>query len=277
MAASCDSGATTWASTHLGSVADGSGGQQAVTSSNNWGGDDVCLYVPGTANSNAASFTVQNQPDGAFNGNVLAFPDSNIGCEGGNCTWNSGLPAPVSSNPAPTVYWAYNPDKAQPGSMWNALIDSEFSASCSGSNPTPNANVAIYADASPSYSKLGLASSNPVLIDGQLWYTLHVRDGSNGNYNYKTEFSAVTPMRYGAIGLHVGAFYTWIANNDANWDYGSSYMPPTDCLQDIGTGFELWQGGYNLASNGTWILGLNNSSPSTSASPSASPSPSPSS
>ena len=39
--------------------------------------------MPGTSNGYAGSFTVQNQPTAAFNGNVLAFPDTNIGCEGG--------------------------------------------------------------------------------------------------------------------------------------------------------------------------------------------------
>ena len=54
-----------------------------MTTASNWGGDNVCLYVPGTSNGYAGSFTVQNQPTAAFNGNVLAFPDTNIGCEGG--------------------------------------------------------------------------------------------------------------------------------------------------------------------------------------------------
>ena len=67
----------------------------------------------------------------------------------------------------------------------------------------------------------------------------------------------------------MGAFYTWVQNNDANWDYGSNYLPPTDCLQNIGTGFELWNDGYNLASQGTWInLTTSNASPSPSPTPS---------
>ncbi len=257
MAATCDSEAgTTWALTHLGTASDNSGNQQAVTTASNWGGDNACLYVPGTTSGYAAAFTVQNQPTSAYNGNVLAYPDSNIGCEGGYCSWQSGLPAPVSSNPDPTVSWNYDTVDAAPDSIWDALIDNEFSASCSGSNPAPNANVAIYLDGSNSASKLGLASSNPVKIDGQRWFTLHVRDGAAGNYNFKTEFVSTTPMASGISGLDVGAFYTWVENNDSSWDYGSNYLPPADCLQDIGTGFELWQDGYNLASYGTSITGL---------------------
>jgi hypothetical protein len=76
MAATCDSGAgTTLALTHLGYNSDGSGNQQAVTTASNWGGDNVCLDVPGTDSGWAGSFAVQNQPSAAFNGNVLAFPD----------------------------------------------------------------------------------------------------------------------------------------------------------------------------------------------------------
>ncbi|HEX3388775.1 MAG TPA: hypothetical protein VHT94_07040 [Streptosporangiaceae bacterium] len=264
MAATCGSGnGTTWALTHLG----GNGNQQAVTTSSNWGGDNVCLYVPGTTNTYAAGFAVQNQPAAAYNGNVLAYPDSNIGCEGGYCSWQSGLPASVSSNPDPTVSWNYDTVDAAPDSMWDALIDSEFSASCSGSNPAFNANIGIYLDGSNSASKLGLASANLVVIDGLPWFTLHVRDVQGGIYDYKTEFVSTTPMASGISGLDVGAFYSWVQNNDSNWDYGSNYLPPTDCLQNIGTGFELWQDGYNLASYGTWITGLN-----TAASPSPSPS-----
>jgi hypothetical protein len=276
MAASCDSGAgTTWALTRLG-IADGgaTGNQQAVTTASNWGGDNVCLYVPGTTNAYAGSFTVQNQPTAAFNGNVLAFPDTNIGCEGGYCSWQSGLPALVSSGPDPIVSWNYNTWNAAPDSMWDALIDNEFSASCSGANPAFNANIAIYLDTSNTLTKLGLASANPVRIDGRLWYTLHVRDFQGGIYDYKTEFAAVYPKSWGVSGLDVGAFYTWVQNHDANWDYGSNYLPPTDCLQNIGTGFELWNDGYNLASQGTWInLTTSNASPSPSPTPSDSATP----
>jgi hypothetical protein len=270
MAASCDSGAgTTWALTHLGNATGNSGNQQAVTTASNWGGDNVCLYVPGTTNGYAGSFTVQNTPTAAFNGNVLAFPDTNIGCEGGYCTWQSGLPALVSSGVDPIVSWNYNIWNAAPDSMWDALIDNEFSASCSGANPASNANIAIYLDTSNTLTKLGLASANPVRIDDRLWYTLHVRDFQGGIYDYKTEFAAVHPTSWGVSGLDVGAFYTWVQNNDANWDYGSNYLPPTDCLQNIGTGFELWNDGYNLASQGTWInLTTSNASPSPSPTPS---------
>ena len=269
MAATCDSGAgTTWQLTHLGNASGSSGNQQAVTTASNWGGDNVCLYVPGTTNGYAGSFTVQNQPAAAYTGNVLAFPDTNIGCEGGYCSWQSGLPALMSTNPDPVVSWNYDIWDTPADSMYDVLIDNEFSAACSGTNPASNANIAIYLDNSNTLTKLGLASSNPVSIDGQLWYTLHVRDTQGGIYDYKTEFAAVTPNTWGVSGLDVGAFYSWVENNDSSWDYGSNYLPSTDCLQNIGTGFELWNDGYNLASQGTWI-NLTTSSASPSPSPSA--------
>ena len=270
MAASCDSGAgTTWSLTHLGYNGDGTGNQQAVTTASNWGGDNVCLDVPGTNSGWAGSFLVQNQPSAAFNGNVLAFPDTNIGCEGGYCSWQSGLPAPVSANPDPILTWNYTLSNAAPDSMYDALIDNEFSASCSGANPASNANIAIYLYASNPLTKLGLASANPVWISGHLWYTLHVRDVQGGIYDYKTEFAAVQQTRYGADSLDLGAFYTWIQNNDSSWDYGSNYLPPTDCLQNIGTGFELWNDGSGLESDGTSI-----DLPTATATPSPSPTPS---
>ena len=280
MAASCDSGGgTNWSITHLGPNSDGSGSKQAVTTANNWGGDNACLFVPGSTDAFAGSFLVENQPSAAYNGNVLAFPDTNIGCEGGYCTWKSGLPAQMSASPNPVLSWTYSTANAAPDSRYDVLIDNEFSAACSGTNPAPNANIAIYLGVSSSYTKLGLASTNPVLIDGQLWYTLHVRDSAaNGGYNYKTEFSAVNPPSGGVSGLDLGAFYTWVGNNDASWDYGSNYLPPADCLQNIGTGFELWRDGFGLASTGTWISGLGpvTATPSASPSPTATPSSTPS-
>ena len=270
MAASCDSGAgTTWALTHLGYNSDGTGNQQAVTTASNWGGDNVCLDVPGTNSGWAGSFLVQNRPSAAFNGNVLAYPDTNIGCEGGYCSWQSGLPAQVSTGPDPILTWDYTLSNAAPDSMYDALIDNEFSASCSGANPAFNANIAIYLYASNPLTKLGLASGNPVYIAGHMWYTLHVRDMQGGIYDYKTEFVAASQTRYGVDGLDLGAFYSWVQNNDSNWDYGSNYLPPTDCLQNIGTGFELWNDGYGLESDGTSI-DLAASSPSPTPSPSAS-------
>ena len=206
---------------------------------------------------------------------MLAFPDTNSGCEGGYCSWQSGLPAQVSTNPDPILTWNYYLSNAAPDSMYDALIDNEFSASCSGSNPASNANIAIYLYASNPLTKLGLASGNPVWIAGHQWYTLHVRDVQGGIYDYKTEFTAARQTRYGANNLDLGAFYSWVQNNDSSWDYGSNYLPPTDCLQNIGTGFELWNDGSGLESDGTSIdLPPSSPSPSPSASATASSTPS---
>jgi hypothetical protein len=46
-----------------------------------------------------------------------------------------------------------------------------------------------------------------------------------GIYDYQTEFAAVHPTSWGVSGLDVGAFYTWVQNNYANWDYGSNCTP----------------------------------------------------
>ncbi len=62
-----------------------------MTTASNWGGDNVCLYVPGTSNGYAGSFTGRTSPP-RLQRHVLAFPDTNIGCEGGYCSGKAACP-----------------------------------------------------------------------------------------------------------------------------------------------------------------------------------------
>ena len=232
MAASCNSGiGTTWAIAHLGINSDGSGGQQAVDQADSWGGGNACLLMPGSTSASAGAFVVQSQT-AAATGGVLSYPNTGIGCSSGYCTTQSGLPFAVSANPDPAITWGYDTIDAVPGSKYDTLIDSEFSASCSGSAPAMNAAVAIYTDGFPSYKSIGVPYSGPtVSIDGYDWYTGHFLNGSK----YGSQFVLA--------------------------ELNSAYMPSGDCLQTVNAGFEVWSGGTGLANNGTWISGLATATP----------------
>lgn len=276
MASACQNGGTTWKQVHLGQFLDGTGGQQAVDMADSWGGANTCLYVPGTTSDFMGAFAVQSQ-SASPNGSVLGFPSTEIGCASGYCTPGSGLPALVSANPDPAIYWDYDTADVVAGSKYDALIDSWFSAACSGASPQMNAVVGVYTDGYPSYPSIGVPAyyGPTVSIDGLDWYTAHFLDGST----YATQFVLTTPSAVGAH-LTLGDFYQWVQAN-----LSSSYMPSGDCLQSVSTGFEIWNGGQGLATDDLFIGGLSSSSspspspspsPSASSSPTSSPSPSPS-
>ena len=190
MASSCGNNGTTWKQVHLGLLGDGNGGQLAVDMSDSWGGANTCLFVPGITSDFAGSFQVESQT-APSTGGVLGYPDTEIGCSSGYCTTASGLPAPVSANPDPDLSWYYDTADAVRGSKYDAMIDSEFSAACSGSAPPMNAAVAIYTYGYPSYPSIGVPHSGPtVSIEGLDWYTGHFLDGSK----YVSQFVLAEPV-----------------------------------------------------------------------------------
>jgi hypothetical protein len=212
---------------------------QDVLFSNDFGGGNACENnTGGTANYTVASQSV------AYNGSVLSAPGIENGCEGGYCTYGTALPA-AESTVAPTVSWSFNNSGAVSGSEYDEIVDNEFSANCTQTpKPTINANVAVYLGATPSYSKLGLAnSSDPtVTVDGMKWYTLQADD----NGNYKTEYSAVTPLT-GITSLAMAPFYTRLSGN---------YMPAGECLSDIGVANEIWALGTGLSTSSASLANL---------------------
>ena len=204
--------------------------RQALDQANSWGGGNACLLVPGSISAFAGAFTVASQT-AAATGGVLSYPNTGIGCSSGYCTTSSGLPFPVSASPDPAITWAYNPIGAAWGSKYDTLIDSEFSASCSGAAPSMNAAVGIYTDGYPSYKSIGVPYSGPtVSIDGYNWYTGHFVNGGK----YGSQFVLAQPSATGVSGLNLGDFYQWVA---ANLD--PAYMPSGDCLQTVNAGFEI--------------------------------------
>jgi hypothetical protein len=236
LAATCGTGGTPW---QLGTQSGGgSSGAQVLDTADNWNGGNACLKI----GTNGVDFTVQSQTVNTSNLNPVAYPDTNIGCEGGYCTTTTHqrqtLPGVYGTiDPKLTATWV-GPDNAS-GHKYDQLIDNQFSSDCTtDTNPTFDVNIAIYTDAVSSgthgaYSNLGLANSTtgPTFTDssGNVWYTYQVVSGTV----HRTEFSAKTHVASVST-LDLGQFYTWAHNN------GTGYMPTGECLRDLGVGFEPW-------------------------------------
>lgn len=238
-ATACGTGGTTWSATHLGVP----GGQGSITQADDWGGANTCLDVPGTTSASAGAFDIQSQTV-VGTGGVLGYPNTSQGCAGGACSGSdTQLPVAVSTSPNPTITWSYNVSGAVTGSKYDGLIDSEFSAACTGTSPVMNEAIGVYTDGFPSYTAIGVPhSGTTVSIDGTAWYTGHFQSGSK----FVSQFVRATPTTTGVSSLQLHPFYNWVKNN-----IGGSYWQTGDCLQQIATGFELWNGGQGLSSTGT--------------------------
>ena len=234
MAASCPSGQTSWMTVHQQSNVRG------VLNSDNWGGGTVCV----TNSGGTANFTVTKSA-GSYTGGVLAYPDINVGCQGGYCTTSSELPAAESSI-TPEVTWSTN--NPQNGSKFDTGIDSWFASSGSeGSRPKPTGEVMVVINSS-SFTALGLPQSGTrVSIDGYEWYVKYSPSGSRG-WPY-TQYALTQGRVVNRVSrLNMAKFYAdAISNGD---------LPAGQYLTDIGAGNEIWADGVGLSTTNLLISGL---------------------
>ena len=236
MAASCPSGQTSWMTVKQ------SNNVQGVLISDNWGGGTACeTNVGGTAN-----FTV-TQPAASYSSRgVLSYPDIEVGCLGGYCSWASGLPAAESSI-TPLVTWSTT-NSPQPGSRFDTGIDSWFASSATeGSKPTPTGEIMVLINSS-GFSGLGLPSAGTqVSIDGYEWYATYIPAGSR-------------PWPYTIYALDQGSVVDSVSSlNMANFyadAMASNNLPADQYLTDIGAGNEIWANGAGLSTNSLLISGL---------------------
>ncbi len=234
MAASCPSGQTSWMTVKQPSNV------QGVLNSDNWGGGTVCL----TNSGGAANFTVA-QSAGSYTGSVLAYPDINVGCQGGYCSTSSELPAAESSI-TPEVTWSTN--NPQNGSKYDTGIDSWFASSASeGANPTPTGEVMVEINSS-NFTALGLPQSGTqVSIDGYEWYVKYSPAGSRG-WPY-TQYALAQGSAVNSVsGLNMANFYADAISNDN--------LPAGQYLTDIGVGNEIWANGMGLSTTSLLVSGL---------------------
>jgi hypothetical protein len=234
MAASCQNGQTSWMTVKQ------SSNVQGVLNADNWGGGTTCL----TNSGGTANFTVA-QSAGNYTGSVLAYPNINVGCQGGYCSAASELPAAESSI-TPKVTWSTS--SPQSGSKFDTGIDSWFASSGSeGAKPTPTGEVMVVINSS-GFTALGLPQSGtPVSIDGYEWYVKYSPAGSRG-WPY-TQYALAQGSAVNRVsGLNMANFY---ANAISNGN-----LPVGQYLTDIGAGNEIWADGMGLSTNSLLITGL---------------------
>jgi hypothetical protein len=208
-------------------------GTQVVINADNWGGGNACLTVDGGADFSVASQSIP------YTGGVLAYPDVNIGCSGGYCTTDSGLPVSESAA-APVVTWSTV--NSSPGSKFDTALDLLFSNTFTSSPPV-DAEVMVMINSS-GYTALGLPGpGSPItLIDGTLWYYKTKTDSWPD-----TQFAAVT-NEDSVTGLSLAPFFAF-----AN---GLGALPSSLSLVQICAGNELWQGGTGLGTTSLSVSGL---------------------
>jgi len=119
-----------------------------------------------------------------------------------------------------------------------------------GSEPASNANIAIYLDTSNTMTKLGLASANPVRIDGRIWYTVQ-RPGLPGRtISTTTRPSSPRSTRRAGASPALGPWAPYTpgsrTNRRPNWDYG----PGTTCAHGLPA--ELAPGSSSGTTATTW-------------------------
>jgi hypothetical protein len=209
-------------------------GTQVVINADNWGGGNACVNVDGGADFSVASQSVP------YMSRVLAYPDVNIGCSGGYCTTNSGLPVPESTA-APIVTWSTVNNS--PGSKFDTALDMIFSDTFTSSPPI-DAEVMVMINSS-GYTALGLPGpgSPIVTIDGTLWYYEYKTTGSWPD----TEFAAVT-TEDSVTNMALAPFFAF-----AN---GIGALSSSLSLVQICAGNELWQGGAGLGTTSYSVSGL---------------------
>ena len=198
---------------------------------NVWGADTAqCIEVNDATGDFVVTQSAHNNPT---NGAPAAYPSIVQGCHWGNCTQNSGLSVPVAQLSSVTSDWSITTVNS---GAWNVAYDIWLSPSLDTTNGyNGGAEIMIWLDWNGGVQPAG-AVVDTVTIDGatwEVWYT--PIDWHYIAYRRTTPTQSVT-------NLDILAFV-----NDA---IQRGYVQSSWYLHAIEAGFEIWQGGAGLASNG---------------------------
>ena len=199
----------------------------------NSGAPECISYSATTAAFSVTSSSISMPPDGAPGG----YPSLSYGCFYSYCTRRSGLPREVSSLTHGSVTSDWSTTQPTAGS-YDASYDIWFNTGPDVYGAPDGAEMMIWLGHRGGVEPLG-SPLGTMQIDGgtyRVWYGY----GSNGTVPTIT-YEAITPGTK-VWGLDITDFV-----QDA---VGRGYLEPYWYLIDVQTGFELWQGGLGLATDG---------------------------
>jgi hypothetical protein len=204
-------------------------GGQYVVQTNEWNSSATqCISTSGNADFTVTQSAINN----ATNGAPGSYPSIYKGCHWGNCTQNSGLPVQVSSMSSVTSDWS----TTQPQSgAYDVAYDIWYNSTPSTSGQPDGAELMVWLNSRGGVQPAGSIIASNVSIGGavyNIWY-----DRMSWNYIAYQMVSGTTSV----TGLDIHAI-----TRDA---VSRGYVQPSWYLIDVEAGFELWQGGANLATN----------------------------
>ena len=175
-------------------------------------------------------FTVTQSAINNSGGSPGGYPSIYKGCHWGNCTQNSGLPVQVSALKNVTSDWS---TKQPQSGAYDVAYDIWYNSKPTTSGSPDGAELMVWLNSRGAVQPAGSIIAKNVSIGGtvyNVWY-----DKMNWNYIAYQRVSGTTSVK----GLDIRAI-----TQDA---VKRGYIQPAWYLADIEAGFELWQGGANLA------------------------------
>jgi hypothetical protein len=210
-----------------------SGGNQITESADGYGsGADTCVS-PGT---DGALTVTQANPASAPS--PTSYPNDGYGCGQSYCT--SGWKSELWLSSSMTVSGSINNSRVASGSKYDLMVDSFFTSSTRYYN-SPNLEIEIVLDATPSYAGLGECISTwcrakEVTIAGAQWW-MSERTAKEGWPDYFFVRNTMTTS-FSSLPLHT--FYE---------DASTSGLGPglgTYNLGYVGSGTEFWANGLGM-------------------------------
>lgn len=202
-------------------------GGRYIVQNNNWGSDlQQCISVTGAGFSITSG--TQNKPT---NGPPGSYPSIYLGCHYGNCSANSGLPAPRSTLTALNSTVSIS---TPPGGEWEAAYDVWFDPTGKTNGQNNGAEIMIWVNhrgrPQPVGSKVATAT-----LAGAVWDVWSGRANDNGGWN------VISYVRQQPANSFSGNILAFADDASARGQLQRSWY-----LTSVQFGFEPWIGGPGL-------------------------------
>jgi hypothetical protein len=199
----------------------------------NFGGGDACALN----NDGGSDFAIESQ-DVPYSGKVLAYPDLSIGCgfpPSGTCTPASGLPVKESAMSGARLTWATSHAGVLTSDRYNTSADLFFSADSAYTAPSAEVMIWLNEQNEP-------PPPSAVLVTiGAMHYYRWSNARTSGTFAWTETIYLRTPQATTVTNSAIKP----VLDNAVN----AGLLVSSNYLQYAGGGFELWQGGKNLATS----------------------------